>query len=235
MVVWLLRRELIVVLHLHIRLVATPGIKEKVRQRAAKAARRRLERMDKERGREKERQNQRGKTILVEEGPGADVSPDRTAPSHVLYGIAGEPLLPVMPTTARRHSNQSSRAPVIAESGIAQSLRHRESFVSRGRRSSRRRLTEEDDLTSDGLRSGSRLRYALNLDLDEEGLDEEAIASGEDDDDFDYGLHGESWNRKEDALPTIISEPWKATPLQRKWIEAMSEGKDREVVQRFQL
>ena len=96
---------------------------------------------------------------------------------------------------------------------------------------------------SDGLRSGSRLRYSLNLKLDLEAddlevdVDEDAVVSGEEvdeDEEFDFG--GERWDRREDdGLPTIISEPGQATPLQRKWIEAMSEGKEREVVQRFQL
>ena len=197
-----------------------------------------------DRGREKERQGLRGKVGMDEEGADSNASPDRTlAPSHMLHGIAGEPLIPVTPTSSRRLSSHSSRGPAIAESGIAQSLRHRESFVGRGRRSSRRRLTEEDDFMSDGLRSGSRLRYSLNLKLDLEAddlevdVDEDAVVSGEEvdeDEGFDFG--GERWDRREDdGLPTIISEPGQATPLQRKWIEAMSEGKEREVVQRFQL
>ena len=34
-------------------------------------------------------------------------------------------------------------------------------------------------------------------------------------------------------LPSIIPEPGQATPLQRKWIQAMSEGKSEEIANRF--
>ena len=218
--VWLLRRELVVALHLHIRLVATPAIKERVRKRRARAARKRLERMNQDRGRDRQR-------VKTDD---TDGSPDRAA--HMLHGIAGEPLLPVAQTTARRLSNQSSNKAPIVESGIAQSLKHRESFVNRGRRSSRRRFEEDDVVES--LRSGSRLRYALDFDSEDLEIDEDAVASEEVDDDYDFTLDKEE-KKEDNSLPSIISQPGQAKPLQRKWIEAMSEGKDRDVVQRFQL
>lgn len=43
------------------------------------------------------------------------------------------------------------------------------------------------------------------------------------------------WNTEEDHLqPSMISDPARATPLQRRWLAAMSEGKKPEIAKRFQ-
>ena len=46
----------------------------------------------------------------------------------------------------------------------------------------------------------------------------------------------EEWNTTGDPLaPSIIYDPGKATPIQRRWLAAMSEGKDPEIAKRFEL
>ena len=73
--------------------------------------------------------------------------------------------------------------------------------------------TEEMDDTDD----------SRSVTSDEEGLDEP--------DDADSG-----WDTAEDhLLPSMISDPGRATPMQRRWLAAMSEGKKPEIAKRFQL
>ena len=64
------------------------------------------------------------------------------------------------------------------------------------------------------------------------------------DEDFEYGDDVElderdsddvGWGGKEDTLwPSMISDPGRATPLQRKWLSAMSEDKDEYIASRFE-
>lgn len=45
---------------------------------------------------------------------------------------------------------------------------------------------------------------------------------------------GVGWGTEEDTLtPTMISDPGRATPLQRKWLSAMSEDKEEHIAYRF--
>ena len=44
------------------------------------------------------------------------------------------------------------------------------------------------------------------------------------------------WESSEDSMaPTVIEDPGRATPLQRRWLSAMSEGKDIHISKRFAL
>jgi len=46
----------------------------------------------------------------------------------------------------------------------------------------------------------------------------------------------EEWDTTEDPLsPSIIYDPGKATPMQRRWLAAMSEGKNPDIAKRFEL
>jgi hypothetical protein len=43
------------------------------------------------------------------------------------------------------------------------------------------------------------------------------------------------WNSRENYIaPTMIGDPGRATPLQRRWLYAMSEGKAPHVAKRFE-
>lgn len=44
------------------------------------------------------------------------------------------------------------------------------------------------------------------------------------------------WGTAEDTVsPSMISDPGTASPLERKWLAAMSEGKDEYIARRFEL
>lgn len=52
----------------------------------------------------------------------------------------------------------------------------------------------------------------------------------------DSGEENVGWGSLEDTLePSIISDPGTASPLERKWLAAMSEGKDEYIARRFAL
>ena len=91
---------------------------------------------------------------------------------------------------------------------------------------------------------------------DEGDEEEEEEEEEEEDDDYDYESDDEDeeneggnddgeweedqdenllWNSRENYIAaTMISDPVRATPLQRRWLSAMSEGKDRFVAKRFE-
>jgi hypothetical protein len=50
------------------------------------------------------------------------------------------------------------------------------------------------------------------------------------------GEENVGWGSSEDTLePSIINDPGTASPLERKWLAAMSEGKDEYIARRFAL
>lgn len=52
----------------------------------------------------------------------------------------------------------------------------------------------------------------------------------------DSGEENVGWGSLEDTLePSMISDPGTASPLERKWLAAMSEGKDEYIARRFAL
>lgn len=52
----------------------------------------------------------------------------------------------------------------------------------------------------------------------------------------DSGEENVGWGSSEDTLePSMISDPGTASPLERKWLAAMSEGKDEYIARRFAL
>jgi hypothetical protein len=56
------------------------------------------------------------------------------------------------------------------------------------------------------------------------------------DEDSETDEEGLGWDTAEDDLfPSMISDPGRATPLQRRWLLAMSEGKEPHIARRFQL
>ncbi|EJD05224.1 uncharacterized protein FOMMEDRAFT_120503 [Fomitiporia mediterranea MF3/22] len=213
-VVWLLRRELIVALHLHVRIVATPEIKERVRKRRARAAKRRFEA---ERGRE----SRRG-------GTGMD--------SQFIHdGFTTETFVARSSRTRRLSSRSATDSSTVVEGGITQSFKQHDAFTNRGR--SRLRRVDTEGADNGEYRSHSRLRYSVTEDDDVDNAEEALEDSDEEDIAEDDDVHNEWDNDRADDnhLPSIIPEPGQATPLQRKWIEAMSEGKPDEVARRFRL
>lgn len=67
-------------------------------------------------------------------------------------------------------------------------------------------------------------------DGDENENDEEEDGDDEEDDEDE-----DEWDNIEDNLwPSIIDDPGRATPLQRRWLLMMSNGKDSNIVRRFE-
>jgi len=71
----------------------------------------------------------------------------------------------------------------------------------------------------------------------DEASDEEGDDEDDEEDDLEEEDEKEFVNRdnKETYLrPTMIDDPGRATPLQRQWLSAMSEGKDASLARRFE-
>ncbi|KAF9565186.1 hypothetical protein CPC08DRAFT_704721 [Agrocybe pediades] len=75
----------------------------------------------------------------------------------------------------------------------------------------------------------------LNFDIVSTTLHiDEGSASDSSNSEFDEGDSG--WDTTEDhTYPSIIDDPGKATPMQRRWLTAMSDGKDPVIAKRFEL
>ncbi|OAX37621.1 hypothetical protein K503DRAFT_693059 [Rhizopogon vinicolor AM-OR11-026] len=170
-VLWMLKRDLLITLHLHIRVVTTAELKLRVRQVHERKLERRLSNHIRGRRRSSRR---------LDHGVG-------DAHEH---SRASMPWLSMSPKTVRRYS---------------------------------RRLGSVDSRhskTSDA--SGSLL-----LDDAEDVFEESEEDSGEE---------NVGWGSPEDTLePSMIGDPGTASPLERKWLVAMSEGKDEYIARRFAL
>ena len=92
----------------------------------------------------------------------------------------------------------------------------------------------------------SARRYSRRIPSVESELGSEGIGSygdkddGDDDDDEDDTEESDEdnvgWGTAEDTVtPSMISDPGTASPLERRWLAAMSEGKDEHIARRFEL
>lgn len=108
---------------------------------------------------------------------------------------------------------------------------------------SRRRRSSRSSMSSERLR---RIPETLPTALSENALeeeDEEDWAEDDDDDEHEGGVDGDGEGEgdalwEEDARTgqtgsVIIAQPGEATQLQMRWMEAMAEGKDPGIAQRF--
>lgn len=175
-ILWMLKRDMLITLHLRIRVVATHKVKLKVRLAREKALARRAGTQD----------YGRGGLLLELESADDDDEHDLSPPSTT-------PWMPLSPRTAHRHSRcQSDESRYQEKTNFGE---------------------------TDGYGTGDSERRGT----DEDGSDEL--------DDPESG-----WDTAEDHLrPSMISDPGRATLLQRRWLAAMSEGKDPIIAKRFQL
>jgi nitrogen permease regulator 3-like protein len=70
-------------------------------------------------------------------------------------------------------------------------------------------------------------------------LDAEALEDEEDEDEWERGEEddddvGEEESNLDDVEPSVIADPRKATSMQRRWLSAMSDGKDPGIARRFE-
>lgn len=185
----MLRRALLVVLHLHIRIVATGELKERVR--AAWEARRARRRRGRGGGRDRVGDNDGSHDGEGERKEGFSVeTAEDSSPINWLS---------MSPKSARRHTRQLSAD------------RHK----SHSRSASRSRNREGSEKPPGGVAGGA---YEDEERLSEDDSQEEDIYEGEENNDY----------------PSMITEPARATPLQRRWIAAMSDGKPEGVRRQFE-
>ncbi|KIP08241.1 hypothetical protein PHLGIDRAFT_104650 [Phlebiopsis gigantea 11061_1 CR5-6] len=188
-VVWLLKRDLLVALHLRVRIVATAALKEKVR------VRRELARAHRESIRRRSMSVGRRGARRASESKGSEGAPDS---SPVDYWMS------MSPKSARRQARHMSPAPTVAK------RRERSLSVLYG-------LKE--------IEGGIKVEY--EYDDEDVFLDEDQEVASLDTDE----ARTQAWD---EARPSMIADPARATPLEREWLAAMSEGKDASIARRFQ-
>ncbi|KAF8962737.1 nitrogen permease regulator of amino acid transport activity 3-domain-containing protein [Flammula alnicola] len=175
-VLWMLKKDMLITLHLRIRIVATHDLKIRI-----KAARELLMAQKVGFGKTK-RRNGRSGSDLDSEGLSA---------------------------------NDSSRS---ASFFLSPSAAHKYSRRLSSNESGRSEISELDFYGAEAKQAAEQ--QALGTDSSNSELDED-----------DSG-----WDTTEDHLsPSIINDPGKATPMQRRWLSAMSEGKEPAIARRFEL
>ncbi|KAI0822505.1 nitrogen permease regulator of amino acid transport activity 3-domain-containing protein [Trametes gibbosa] len=190
-VLWMLKRDLLIRLHLRIRIIATEQLKRRVREqweerRAHRRTRSRARSIARGRGSSSDRthhsEHRAGARDEGEEGLAAatDSSP-------------GEYWISLSPKTAHKHARQTTKEPASNEP--------RERSARKGEHAEKSDEFDEDMLSS----------------------------SADDEKWVEYFRNGGS-----DSLPSMISDPARATPLERRWLAAMCEGKDPHIAARFE-
>ncbi|KAH9856642.1 nitrogen permease regulator of amino acid transport activity 3-domain-containing protein [Lenzites betulinus] len=192
-VLWMLKRDLLIRLHLRIRIIATEELKRRVREQwEARRAHRRTRSRARSitRGREDSRdrshdaEHDDGSRRMDKGGPGLET---------VKESSPGEYWVSLSPKTARKQARQHDHdtAPTEPLERNAREEKHEE---------------KPDE------------------------LDEDLVSSSADDEKWvEYFRNGGS-----DSIPSMISDPARATPLERRWLAAMCEGKDPHIAARFE-
>lgn len=177
---WLLQRDLLVRLHLRIRVVATPELKKRVRdERERTRTRRALTHAMGGRG-------QRGPA------PPRKSRSEAEAPDSTGEGAAGDGIFfPFSPRSARMRARRLS--------SIGAATKHLAALQT--------------------IDAGSR--------------EQEEVEEDEEDDDDDWDEDTLADSSVDDERSTLISDPSQATPLERRWLAAMSEGKEAGLKARF--
>lgn len=175
-VLWMLKRDLLITLHLRIRVVATADLKLRVRMARDM----------------KKSKNRRDKRLESNGGRGALRTRSGSFRGRLdlddnLESVGDVTWLSLTPKSARKHSRQQ---PSI------------------GNRPSR--LSE----------------FVFEDDFEDECQDEK----GSDSEETDMGRK----NKEDTNWPSMISDPGRATPLQRKWLSAMSDDKEEYIAKRFE-
>ncbi|KAG8859521.1 hypothetical protein FRB96_004405 [Tulasnella sp. 330] len=179
--IWMLRRDLLVMLHVRVRIVATAEIKEKVwlgRRREEKERRRKL-------------RLERGSAGDHRDGSGSgSTSGSEDTDEQDAY----------------RSTRNGSESPDVdkvmssPEASVYQYRRHRRQ-------------------TSSGH---SHLRHAS---VEDDGSD-----AVEEEEEIDFS----DWDGEDSLEPSVITKPSRATRMERKWLEAMMEGKSESACQKFE-
>ena len=173
-VLWMMKRDLLVVLHLRVRIVATMEVKVRVREMRERWIRKR----------------ERGGRIAtsMEEKP-------------------------------ERLSREAEAGDVNVSGGVYYDFRN----------------GPGDGIYRDRNTTASKDAADNNGGTDSEDADEAGELGDGEDSGWDSSLEEGGDVNIGNFTPSIIFEPGKATPLERRWLTAMSAGKDPEIVRRFEL
>ena len=249
----MLKRDLLVTLHLHVRVVTTVGIKKKCMEDAEREKAERIAKWSEKNARFQPpaRQTRREKNpgdsqgrrntglalteevIEEDEGNGdeniphvpgeeagdGDVDPDTSKPGS----FEGSPnWFSLSPREARRRTR---RLPSTSSSR-ALSSEHEGPYMSRRRSSTRDRL---------GTTSKGQGRILEDAVLEDPFYESGEENDGEDDIEGDDVEHDEDSDDEDDPnVPSIIPDPGRATPKERRWLTKMSEGKSSWITKRFE-
>ena len=199
-VLWMLKRDLLIRLHLRIRVIATEELKKRVRQSWEQHIARK-----RSRSRTRRDGHRRGSVGGRDGGnAGEKVSPDfevASDSSPVEYWVS------LSPKSARKRA------------------RHRAEGYDE--REAEGRDKDEDGADDGDEDEGHRDREKH----DAEDGDEEVLSSSTDEAKWaEYYKDG----TENDNIPSMIGDPARATPLERRWLAGMSEGKDPHIVRRLE-
>ena len=172
-ILWMLKRNIIVTLHLRIRLVATSDLKARVKDERNRKMKRNFSRRD-------HRSNLRSTSLDDSAVNVEELSPNTLSKNATFF---------VSPKA--------------------------------GRRFARSRDSDRSDISALDFRGADE--------AEEDKLESEVYSNSEPDEE-DSG-----WDTTEDHVgPSMIDDPGKATPMQRRWLSAMSEGKAFAIARRFE-
>lgn len=222
-IVWLLKRDLLVMLHMRFRLVASPTLKSLLADRRRK----RLESRERRqilsghlcRGRRRQSSTEndknlgRHRSIMLERGNEEAVEDD--SGEEMLFPVLTPSLQP-SPVRSREMISRSSFLSTRGETNRYGKVNPALSLLSGEHR--HRRYSD--------MSPASRIRPSLfPLDFEKQQDLEEEIESESESDPEDRENLGE---------PSIILSPERATPKERRWLGGMSFGKDAAVAKRFE-
>ncbi|KAE9397770.1 hypothetical protein BT96DRAFT_966131 [Gymnopus androsaceus JB14] len=205
-IIWMLKRDMLIVLHLRIRIVATPDVKRLVKEHDAKRIQTKKKTIattaKENNGQGGERGRKRGAALrsdLEGDAEGQDRVSEKEKNGQ---GIAW---LSLSPKSARKYSRSGARVP------------------SRSSDSGQSKLSEliiegDDDDDDD--------------DEEQEEQDDRVQVGKDEEEDEDEETEGEAGL---EDVPSMINDPGRATTRQRRWLTVMSLGKDPNVARRFEL
>lgn len=234
----MLKRDLLVILHLHVRVVASVEVKKKCSEDIERERAERVVKWSSKNARfqppARHRSSALAEEAIVEVEGGAhertprareeetgdgDGDPDLVKPSS----FEGSPnWFSLSPREARRRTR---RLPSTSSSR-ALSNEYEGPFMSRRRSSARDHL---------GDVSRGRSRVVEDVIAENPFYESGEEDDGDDDVEGDYAEDDENSEDEDDEnAPSIIRDPGRATPKERRWLTKMSEGKSSWITKRFE-
>ena len=222
-VVWLLKRDMLVTLHLHIRIVATRELKARVYEARERARARRRRKRGRGTGTVK---LVGGIAESLRRAAVGGVGSSASRKRRLMHEFEFEAFDDVNRADADSSAWHGPRSP----SGRPGSTSMSRKSSGHGRP---RRFSSADSRAT----SISELVIREEEEGDMHTFDGDFVGEGEedehDDEDSDE-THSSGSDEEDDFAATMINDPGRATPKQRRWLTAMSEGQDPVIARRFE-